>query len=134
MKAGFFRGRGVGLYEIEIIDVLKGRDALRGWSTVFLFWPEVKLEFGNDCVQWRYGSWNLPAPEVGREILLTPVEGVLETIANRPAIVAWYGAEAIYETEVGLAAGLDQTGFPEVFSTISIRDLEIVRRLQAQRR
>lgn len=134
MKPGFLRGRGVGLYEIEIIEVLKGADVIGYASSVFLFWPETRFDFDQFCVQWDLGGWFPPAPEVGREILLTPVPGVLETIAERPAIIAFDGAEAvIYEVEGGLSATLSPRLFPEAFSGASIRDLDIVRRLKERR-
>lgn len=133
-KPGFLRGRGFGLYEIEVLEVLKGAETIGERSSVFLFWPETRFDFVGYCIQWTLAPWPFPMPEVGREILLTPMPGLLETIAGSLAIVAWTGAEAIYEVRGGLAGVLDRTLFPEAFSDGTIGDLEIVRRLRAERR
>ena len=133
MRPGFLRGRGVSLYQIQVIEILKGTDKIGNSSSIFLFWPETRLDFGIECVNWSLGGWNIPMPEVCREILLTPLPGDLETIANRTAIVAWHGVEAIYEVDGRLSVLLPPTRFPEVFSVPSIRELEIVRRLSVQR-
>lgn len=133
MKPGFLRGRGVGLYGVEVLEVLKGADAVGNESSVFVFWPETRFDFDSFCVDWSIGGWWPPPPEVGREILLTPVRGVLQTIAGHPAIIVYDGAEAIYETETGLSAPLSPDRFPEVFSGVSIRELGLVRRLREGR-
>lgn len=133
MEPGFLRGRAVGLYQIEVLDVLKDTGTEGSFPAVFLFWPETRFDFSDGCIQWSVGGWFPPPPEVGREILLTPLPGALESIANYPAIVAWGGAEAIYETDSGLSAPLPPKLFPEVFSASSIRDLELVQRLRGKR-
>ena len=71
MRPGFLRGRGVSLYQIQVIGVLKGADKIGNSSSIFLFWPETRLDFGIECVNWSLGGWNIPMPEIGREILLT---------------------------------------------------------------
>jgi hypothetical protein len=131
---GFLRGRAVTLLEIDVIDVLKGADVIGQPPIVYLFWPKARFEFATFCYERGIG-WPFPIPELGREILLTPTSAAaVETIANRVAIVALYGAEAIYEVDSGLNAPLSPTSFPEVFSGTSIRELEMVRRLRKQRR
>jgi hypothetical protein len=132
---GFLRGRPVTLFEIDVIDVLKGADIVAKPTIVYLFWPEVRFQFGTFCLEWAVGGWPLPPPEMGREVLLTPNAMSIETVAYRPVIVVWYGVgEVIYEIAGGLSAPLSPTRFPEIFSGASkIRELEIVRRLRAQR-
>ena len=134
MKAGFLRGRGVSLYEIEVVEVLKGGDVAGTFSSVFLFWPEARFDFASGCIEWVLGGWLAPPPEVGREVLLTPRRGVLDTIASRPVIIAWDGAEIIYEVNATVGGPLLQpVSFPEVYSATSIRELELFRRLKGQR-
>lgn len=130
VKPGFLKGRAVGLYEIEVLEVLKGADVVGNASSVFLFWPETRFDFDSFCIQWSIAGWFAPPPELGREILLTPVHGVLETIADRPAIVALGWADVIYEAEGGLRSTLRPTLFPEVYSAGSLREFDFVRRLR----
>lgn len=133
-KPGFLRGRGFGLYEIEVLDVLKGTGAIQNTSSVFLFWPEAQFDFDDGCIQWALSGWPKPMPRVGAEILLTPLPGVMSTVAGRLAITAWYGAEAIYEADGGLRAPLPPMYFPELSIPGSLRELELVRRLRDKRR
>lgn len=125
---GFLRGRPVTLFELDVIDVLKGADVIGEVRVLHVFWPEVRFEFPTYCYQWGIG-WPGPIPEVGAEVLLTPGATRIETIASRPVVVPSIGGlDAIWESAEGLRGPLSPTGFEEVLAAQSIRDLEIVRR------